>query len=445
MSRSLYLDTKPSKLFFKAAIPGGISMLVSSIYMIFDSVFVGKFIGTVAFAALGLAFPFVIVNFALSDLIGVGASVPISILLGKKEDDEANNIFTCSILMIIITGLLMGLLFYFSAPFLMDFMGAEGLLKELAVKYLRVYALFSPVTTMTFALDNFLRISGKIKTSMNLNIIMSLGTILLELVFIMILNLGIVGAALGANVAFFLAVAGGLSFFLKGDLQLKFKKPRFHRELLWQIFKNGTPAFLTNVAGRVFSVIMNMSLLKMGGAPAVAIYGILMTSAGVVEQILYGVLDSLQPAIGYNYGAKEKGRVIEIEKYCLFAGATVCIFAFLMIILFPKYIAMPFLEDLSLLGLSVHALSLFCFTYIFKWVSHAIQSFLMALEKPGLAMVISVSSVLLFPSLLLAFLSPLKLNGLWLNYPVTSLFTAVLSILIIMSVKNKLFDFEDNK
>lgn len=440
MSYSLYVKTKPSKLFLKAAIPGGISMLVSSIYMIFDSVFVGKFIGTTAFAALGLAFPFIIVNFALADLIGVGSAVPISIFLGRKEEDKANNFFTCASILIVLTGLLMGLFFYLSAPFLMRFMGADGDLLDLGVRYLRVYAVFSPVTTMCFAVDNFLRISGKIKTSMILNILMSVATVFLELILIKVFDLGITGAALGANISFSAMVFCGLYLFMGGNLQLKFTKPHFYKELIWQIAKNGTPAFLTNVAGRVFSIIMNMVLLKKGGASAVAIYGILMTVAAVVEQILYGVLDSMQPALGYNYGAKEKDRVIIIEKYCLMAGAFVSIGASLVIWAIPKYVAIPFLEDLSLIDMSVHALKLFAFAFIFKWFGQSVQSFFMALEKPVPAMLISVASVFIFPIIIILALYPMELDGLWLNYAITSFLTALLSGGILIRKRNKLFD-----
>ena len=159
-SQSLYLNTKPSKLFLKAAIPGGIGMLASSLYTVFDAMFVGKFLGTTAFAALGLAMPLIIINFALAELVGVGSSVPISIFLGKREDDKANNYFTCSILLIMITGVISGSLIFFGAPAFMRMMGAEGELLEQAVQYVRVYAVFSPLTPLIFSVDNFLRISG---------------------------------------------------------------------------------------------------------------------------------------------------------------------------------------------------------------------------------------------------------------------------------------------
>ena len=118
-------------------------------------------------------FPFVIVNFALADLIGVGSAVPISVNLGRKQEEEANNIFSCSCLMIVVTGAATGALLYVLAPALIGMMGAEGNTALLAVRYLRVYAVCSPVTTIVFAMDNYLRICGKIRFSMFLNILMS--------------------------------------------------------------------------------------------------------------------------------------------------------------------------------------------------------------------------------------------------------------------------------
>ena len=147
-------------------------MLASALYQTIDGVFVGQYLGSTAFAAVNLAMPFVIINFSLADLIGVGSSVPISISLGRKEEKEACNIFTCACLMIFGTGILIGLLLYGAAPLLIRLMGAEGEFADLAVQYIRVYALCSPVTTIVFAMDNFLRICGYIRGSMFLNILM---------------------------------------------------------------------------------------------------------------------------------------------------------------------------------------------------------------------------------------------------------------------------------
>ena len=134
-SEALFSRTAPLKLFFLAAIPGAVSMLASALYQTVDGVFVGHFLGSTAFAAVNLAMPFVIINFSLADLIGVGAAVPISICLGRQEKEEANNIFTCAVSMIVGTGVLIGAALFLSAPLVIRLMGADGEFAELAVQY----------------------------------------------------------------------------------------------------------------------------------------------------------------------------------------------------------------------------------------------------------------------------------------------------------------------
>lgn len=183
-SPTLFSQTPPIRLFFLAAIPGALSMLASSLYYTLDGIFVGQFIGATAFAAINLAMPFAIINFSLADLIGVGASVPISIALGRGERKEANNIFTCACLLIHALGVLIGAALFAAAPALIRLMGADGDFAAMAVQYLRVYALLSPLTTCMFAMDNFLRISGFIRGSLALNILMSVLCAGLELLFL---------------------------------------------------------------------------------------------------------------------------------------------------------------------------------------------------------------------------------------------------------------------
>ena len=211
---ALFAKTPPFKLFFLASIPGAISMLASALYQTFDGIFVGHFAGATAFAAINLAMPFVIINFSLADLIGVGSSVPISIALGKKQEQEANNLFTCACLMIVGTGIIIGALLFAAAPLLIQLMGAQGEFADLAVQYIRVYAISSPVTTIVFAMDNFLRICGKIRTSMFLNILMSILSAVLEFLFLGGFPVGRLGGGSGhllRNVH--LRAAGRLSFF----------------------------------------------------------------------------------------------------------------------------------------------------------------------------------------------------------------------------------------
>ena len=440
MSRSLYLDTKPGKLFLKTAIPGGISMLASSMYQIFDSIFVGKFIGTTAFAALGLAFPLIIINFALSDLVGIGSSVPISIMLGRKDDDDANNYFTCACVWVILTGLLSGSLMFLIAPAYMRLMGASGELLAVGVRYIRVYALFSLFVPILYSLDNFLRVAGRPDVSMWLNIGMSIGTVIFESVLILGLNMGIDGAAIGACSAMSLCVIIGMSMFARGKMQMKFVRPRFSRGMLSQIYKNGVPVFLTNVSGRIFSMVINVLLLRFGGEGAVAVYGLAIVVCSLVEMLLYGVIDSLQPALGYNYGANRIDRVKAIEKYVMMASLLISLVGGGLIVWIPGLLARPFLEDLSLLPLAVTVLRISCVSYLFKWLSQSIQSLFMALERPLPSMIISVCNVSAFPLLLIPLLLPWELMGIWWNFPITSFLTTALALVLLYLYRHKIFE-----
>ncbi len=439
-STALFAKTPPIKLFFLASIPGAISMLASALYQTIDGVFVGQFLGKTAFAALNLAMPFVIINFSLADLIGVGSAVPISVCLGKKREQEANNIFTCSCLMIVAAGVLIGSILFAAAPLLIEMMGAEGAFADLAVQYLRVYALCSPVTTIIFAVDNYLRICGLIRGSMFLNILMSVLSAVLEFLFLGVFRWGIWGAALATCSGMFICAVIAFIPFFRGKALLRFCRPRFKGKMIRQIVACGSPNFLNNIAGRITSILMNAILVRLGGETAVSVYGILMFAEGFIQPLLYGMCDSLQPAVGYNWGAQKFSRVRAIEKCCFIASGIVSLLAVFVIALFPQQITKLFVADAGneILNIAVVALRLFSLTYVTRWVSFATQSYMLAIEKPLPASLISVSTALFLPVILVGALWPLRLTGIWLNFAGTSLLAAVLSLLILIKLRREL-------
>lgn len=439
-SNTLFLKTSPLRLFLLASIPGAISMLASALYQTLDGVFVGHFLGPTAFAAVNLAMPFVIINFSLADLIGMGASVPISISLGRKQNREANNIFTCACLLIVGTGVLIGAVLYTAAPLLIRLMGAEGEFADLAVQYIRVYALCSPVTTIVFAMDNFLRICGIIRGSMFLNILMSVLSGVLEFLFLNVFRWGIWAAALATCTGMFISAFLAVVPFLRGKTLLRFCKPRFQTGMIRQIVSCGSPNFLNNIAGRITSILLNAILVRMGGESAVSVYGILMYADGFIQPLLYGMCDSLQPAVGYNWGAGKFARVRAIEKCCFSASGLVSLLAVLVIALFPEQITLLFMADAGqdVMGMAVGALRLFSLTYVVRWFSFATQSYMLAIEKSLPASIISVSTALVFPLILVILLWPLGLTGIWLNFAGTAVLAAVLSGVILLKMHREL-------
>ncbi len=436
-SNQFFATARPLKLFFTVAIPGMISMLAASIYSIIEGVFIGQILGEAAFAAVNIAMPFVMINFSLADLVGVGSSVPISISLGRKDNDRANNYFTCSLFLILLAGIFMGIILFFTSPFLVKLMGADGELAALAIKYVRVFALLGPVTTIVFAMDNYLRISGFVKTSMLLNIFMSCLTAVLVFVFLGIMGMNVEGSALACCIAMSFCALLAFIPFLMGKTVLKFKRPRLTLQMLREIISCGAPVFLNNVAGRVASIIMNSSLLSIGGAErgqtAVAAYSVLMYAGGIIEPMLYGLSDSAQPAVGYNWGAKRLDRVRDISKCSFSACGIVSVIGTAVMFFFSEQVTALFVdpEDTALMIMASHALKIFCFAYLFRWFGFAVQGFYSAIEKPVPASVISVCSAMAFPIMFIYALRPMGLNGLWLNMGATSLAVMVLSAIML--------------
>ncbi|MBO8469081.1 MAG: MATE family efflux transporter [Spirochaetes bacterium] len=438
----LFVKTKTRKLFFRAAIPGAIGMLASAMYQTLDGVYVGKFLGATAFASVNLAMPFVIINFAIADLIGVGSSVPISISLGEGKKETADRIFSLSCVLIVFFGILMGLFMYILAPFFMKMMGADGEFASQAVMYLRTYAVMSPVSTMVFASDNYLRICGKIHTSMCLNIFLSVFCAVVELVFLGVFGFGIWAAAFASCLGMAITASISLLQFRKGRLALSFVRPVFSFSIVKKIFACGLPSFLNNIAGRLTSIVMNMILVRLGGQNAVSVYGVLMYADGIILPIMYGSCDSLQPAVGYNWGAGYPSRVRGIEKFCFSTSFLLCMLAFLACSFIPGFIVSSFISG-EIPPYAVGAVTIFAFTYLTRWISFSTQSFMLALEKSLYATIISISMAFIFPMILLLSLEWMGLDGIWLNFPLTSLLGAILSAVILLRVRKDIMK-EDN-
>lgn len=428
-SNRFFATEKPSRLFFRVALPGMVSMLAMSIYNVIEGAFIGKMLGETAFAAINIGMPLTMINFSLADMMGVGSSVPISIALGRKDHDRANNYFSCALLLIVAAAALMGVVMYTGVPLFVRLMGAEGELAELSIRYTRVFALMGVVTTTVFAMDNYLRICGYVRGSMILNIVMSALTIGFLWLFVAVGRMNVEGSALAICCAMFLCAIAALTPFVQGKTLLKFVRPQLSVRMLREVVACGSPTFINNMAGRLASIVMNVMLLRVGGATAVAAYSVLMYANEIIQPMLYGMNDSLQPAIGYNWGAGMHGRVKEIAK-CSFAGcAVVSLLGAAVMFAFPGQVAGLFIAagDTALLEMTTHAMRLFCLAYLFRWFGFAAQGFFSAIEKPLAASILSLSSAMLFPVGLVWLLGPMGLDGLWLNLAGTSLCVAVMA------------------
>ena len=440
-TEEMYAQMKPWRLFFVVAAPGMISMFAMSIYSIIEGVFIGQILGEGAFAAVNIAMPLVMINFSLADLIGVGASAPISIALGRDDHKTANNFFSCAVILNFLASTLMGAIMFFAATPLSRMMGADDVLLDTAVRYLRTYALCGPITTIFFAMDNYLRICGYVKTSMFINIGCNVGTLGFLTLFLLVLDMDVVGSALATCIAMCACAAIALIPFLRKKTLLRFVRPHFHWGMIREIAACGSPVFLNNISGRVTSILMNISLMALGvrllgeggGQTAVAVYAVLMYASDLCWPLLYGIADSLAPALGYNWGAKNYDRVKRIVKCAYIGTAIIGLVSTSVLFFFPGTIASWFVnaEEVRLLQISTHAIRLFCFAYLFRWIGVTTQSYFSAIGKPMQATAISVGTAFVFPVFLLGALWGFGLDGIWFNFVGVNALTAILSIFLL--------------
>ena len=428
---ALFRSAPVGRLFLRIAIPGAIGMLFSAIYPVLDGFFISMFLGGTAYNAANIAFPFIIISYSLSDLIGVGSSVIIAIRLGEGRKEEARSLFTSAILLILLVQSIVATIAFFAGGPILHAMGAKGELLEQATSYMRAYTLLLPVTSLAFAMDNYLRICGHFRYSMFLNILMSLLIVGLDPLFLGAFRMPIWGSALAANISFSLVTLLSLLMFLRKDSLLRFVKPSFSPGSLFLTFKNGLPVFLSNIAGRLTAILFNALLLSWAGEDGVAALGTLMLIEGFVLPILYGTCDSLQPAIGYNWGAGNKERVRGIQGLVLLGTGTVSLLAFLLMASIPGTLASLFLESDSALRITTSAIFIYGFTWLTRFLSYAVQNFYSAIGKPLLSTAISLTVSLLFPLLLVLVLWGMGTESIWLNFPLSSLLAGILALLIL--------------
>jgi Na+-driven multidrug efflux pump len=235
--------------------------------------------------------------------------------------------------------------------------------------------------------------------------------------------------------------------FVRKKAILKFVRPHFSAQVIKSILACGSPTFLNNVAGRITAILMNSALIKLGhdlygdgGTVAVAAYSVLMYVSGIIEPMLYGMSDSVQPAVGYNWGAGDLKRVSGITKVSFTVCGLVSVLCASVMFLFPRPLASVFVDaekSPALMELAVHAIPYFGLAFLFGWFCFAVQGFFAAIEKPIFATLVSVCFAIITPVALIYALSPMGLDGLWLNYFGRSLLTGIVAtVLIVIAQKS---------
>lgn len=411
------LETKGiGALLLAYAIPSVISQVIASVYNICDRIFIGQGVGALAIAGLAITMPVMNIIHAFGALVGVGAGARMSIVLGKKDINWAENILGNSV---IFTILLSGIVMLFSYLFLdkiLFLFGATTDTVAFAREYMVIVLPGMFLLTLTFNLASLIRSSGYPMKSM---IILGSGAIMniiLDAVFIFAFNMGISGAAWATTISMAFTSILTIIHFLKKDSFIRFRrhgfKPRGY--IFKNIFMIGMSPFLMNVAAAGVVAILNGQLIKFGGDMAVGAYGITNSYMNFMVLIIIGVCQGMQPIAGYNFGAGHPDRLRRVfmltMKVCVALGILSCILGCAI----PRTISMAFTNDTTLLDISQRALPwlaamspLIAFTIVNS-------NFFQSIDKPWIAIATSLSRQVIF-LIPMMFLIPTLFNKLGYN------------------------------
>ncbi len=433
MIETHFVTLPVKKVFFKLTIPSVMSMFFSSIYMMADGIFVGHFVGSDALAAVNMVMPVIMILFAVSNMIAVGSSVKVSTALGEKNPGKARSMFSFSTALVIGVGVFFaaaGLLF--SKPLIHQVIG-EDQLAEMAIQYSRVLMLGLPFIMPLFAMDNFLRVCGKARYSMWINIIVSVLNIFLDWLMVAKWEWGISASALATVISMMVGSVFSFFPFFSKKITLYFTKPKIKKAELLGMLYNGSSEFLSSIASSVIATLINAVLLYLGGSVAVASYGIVMYIDTLLVGVLYGVVDSIQPAVSYNLGAGKVKRTFSFFKISCVVTAAISVLCMAVILIFPDKLAAVFSEkgNVQVMQMTVAALLLFAPSYLFTWFNMVTSAFLTAMDKPKESMIIMLFRTVLLPvSCLVILTSVMGVYGVFSTITLSSLLTCILAGLI---------------
>lgn len=442
LNSQMFRELPPTKLFFKCAIPTVVTMLFGSLYQIADGIFVGRFIGQDALAAVNIISPILMMVFALSNMIATGSSVNASILLGEGKRRDASAVFTFSIKVIMGLSVLIAVLgIAFTEPFIrLIAPDASELAIEYGITYLKICSYCMPLIPVFFATDNFLRVCGKQKTSMTVNIASQVLNVVLDVILIVFLGQGVWAAAFATCISVVAGSVFTLLLFCKERLDLYYFKGKIEAKRFMRIIANGSSEFFSTISMSIMSLILNLFLLKYGGTLAVAAFSVVLYVDSVIGMINFGLCDALQPALSFCYGAGLLDRVKAIFKRVLAASVTTSLLAFVIMYLWGGVFASIFVKpgDVQLLEVSLVAIKYFAFSYIVGWMDMTFSSYFTALEKPGRSLTVAVFGTLVFPVACLFVLTGyFGLEGIWIMPLVSANLSGVLTLILYGTMKMK--------
>ena len=408
------------------AIPLTLAQLVQLLYNVVDRIYIGHLEGEngMALTGIGLTFPIVTLVMAFSCLFGMGGAPLFAIARGAKEEEQAEkilgNVFT---LLVSSSVVLFFVGYYFRKPILYLF-GASDVSYVYADAYLSIYLFGTMFSMITTGLNGFINAQGFPKIGMLTTMIGAIMNLILDPIFIFGFHMGVRGAALATIISQMFSAIWVLRFLTgkKAQLHLKKKYIRIDFSLSKEIVGLGTAGFIMQGTNCLVQVVCNKTLQTYGGDIYVGVMTVLNSIREILMLPVSGITQGSQPVMGYNYGAKEWKRVKDAIKFNTLIGVSYTIFAWILVMLLPRFLFGIFTNDPEIIALGPKSLSIYFFGFFLMSLQFAGQSVFQALGFAKKAVFFSLlrKAFIVFPLTILLPMIGFGVNGVFLAEPISN-------------------------
>ena len=385
------------------AIPAITAQIVNVLYNVVDRIYIGHIpkIGQLSLTGLGVCMPLIMLVSAFAALAGMGGAPRASIMLGRGDKDEAEKILgNCASLLFLVAVTLTLLMLFFAEPFLLTFGASENTIGY-AMDYMQIYMFGTVFVQMSLGLNAFITAQGFAKISMKTTLIGAVTNIILDPIFIFLLGMGVRGAALATVLSQLLSAAWVLRFLTGKQTILKLQKKnlRLQAKTILPCVLLGLSPFVMQSTESILNICFNSSLLKYGGDTAVGAMTILGSMMQFSMLPLSGLCQGAQPITGYNFGARKADRVRESFGILLKSSVIYTTALWLIVMLFPRQVAMLFAGDGAFLDYTAWALRIYMALSLLMGVQLACQQTFIAIgnAKTSLFLAIYRKIILLSP------------------------------------------------
>jgi len=428
------------KLLFKLSTPVIIGMLVQALYNVVDTLFVGRAYGVESVQAIGglsIAFPIQMIIMAFGIVLGTGGSSIISRALGAREIEKAErtlgNVFSLSLILSVLIAV--PCLLYLDT--ILEIFGATPGILPYAREYLEYIIAGGLFFVFGVSVQHIVRAEGNARLAMNAMLIGAGLNILLDPLFIFGFGMGVQGAAIATVMS--QAVSSGwlLQYCLKGKGAVHFKSKYLKPDsgIIKEIGAIGSGSFVMQASSSLMMIFVYNALATYGGDVAIAVFGIIIKVNSFIFLPLLGMSFGLQPIVGYNYGAKQFGRIAEAVKLALISTTTFGLVGLLIIHLFTEQILGLFSADPQYLAVGKHAIKIMLLGMPLIGLNVVAMTLFQALGKARPSFILSLSRQILFLIPLVVILPGFyELDGVWVAYPISDLLSFLLSVYLISRV-----------